>query len=96
MTKSRPPAPPGRDAMLQRQARETAKLRAARDERRATSGEPTPKRYRLASPNPDGTIAIDVADRDLDNWRQREMCPNLEAAQRRLRQLTGGQDGFIP
>jgi hypothetical protein len=87
MTKSRPPALRGLDALLEKQALETATDRAARDERRAQSGEDTPKRYRLGPDNPDGTIAIDVADRDSENWRQREMCPSLEHAKARLREL---------
>lgn len=90
MTKSRTSTQPTREALLEQQAQETATMRAGRDERRAMNEERTPKQYRLAPPNADGTIAIDVADAGLDNWRQREMCPDLPTAQRRLRQLIAG------
>jgi hypothetical protein len=73
--------------MLKKQALETANLRAARDERRATNSDPRATRYRLGPGNPDGTMAIDVADVGAEDWRQREMCPSPQRAQRRLRQL---------
>jgi hypothetical protein len=73
--------------MLEKQALETANLRAARDERRAANSDPRPKRYRLGPENPDGTMAIDVADVGADDWRQREMCSSSEQAQKRLQQL---------
>jgi hypothetical protein len=75
--------------MLEKQALETANLRAARDERRAINSDRSPKRYRLGPENPDGTIAIDVTDLGAANWRQHEMCPNLQRAQERLQQLNG-------
>jgi hypothetical protein len=74
--------------MLQKQALESADARAARDERRAMYSGQTAKRYRLGPQNPDGTIAIDVADHDAENWRQREMCSTLQQAERRLKQLS--------
>lgn len=88
MKKSRPPAPRGHDALLEKQALETATLRAARDERRAMNSDPRAQRYRLGPENPDGTMAIDVADVGTDDWRQREMCPSPQRARERLRQLT--------
>lgn len=91
VTKSRLPALQGLNELLEKQAQESADLRAGRDERRAVSGDPAPKRYRLGPENPDGTIAIDVADRDVENWRQREMCPNLQHAQSRLQRLIAEQ-----
>jgi hypothetical protein len=87
MKKSRPPALDGHDEMLEKQALETAKLRAARDERRAVNSDPGPKRYRLGPENPDGTMAIDVADVGTEDWRQREMCHSPQQAQKRLQQL---------
>jgi hypothetical protein len=81
----------GLDALLQKQALETANSRAARDERRAANSDRTPKIYRLGPENPDGSMAIDVADRGSDNWRQREMCPNPERAKRRLQELNAGE-----
>ena len=91
LTKSRLPALQGLDELLEKQAQESADLRAARDERRAVSGERAPKRYRLGPESPEGTVAIDVADRDAENWRQREMCPNRQHAQLRLQQLNAEQ-----
>jgi hypothetical protein len=88
MKKSRPPALRGHDEMLEKQAIETANLRAARDERRAMNSD-SPKRYRLGPENPDGTMAIDVADLGGEDWRQRETCPSPEQAQKRLQQLNG-------
>jgi hypothetical protein len=88
MKKSRPPALRGHDEMLKKQALETANFRAARDERRAMNSE-SPKRYRLGPENPDGTMAIDVADLDAEDWRQREMCASPEQARKRLQQLNG-------
>jgi len=73
--------------MLEKQARETANSRAARDERRAMNGDPRSKRYRLGPENPDGTIAIDVADVGTEDWRQREMCASPQQARRRLQEL---------
>ena len=87
MKKSRPPALRGRDEVLEKQALETANLRAARDERRATNSDPRATRYRLGPENPDGTMAIDVADVGAEDWRQREMCPSPQRAQKRLQQL---------
>lgn len=87
MKKSRPPALDGHQEMLEKQALETANLRAARDERRAANSDPRPKRYRLGPENPDGTMAIDVADVGADDWRQREMCSSPQQAQKRLQQL---------
>jgi hypothetical protein len=88
MTKSRLPALQGLDALLHEQALEMANLRAARDDRRAMNGHRTPKRYRLGRENPDGTLTIDVADRGVENWRERETCSNLQLAQQRVQQLT--------
>jgi hypothetical protein len=96
MTKSRVPALEGLDALLQEQALEMANLRAARDDRRAMEGHRTPKWYRLGPENPDGTLTIDVADRGADNWRQRETCPNLQLAQKRVQQLTADDREFFP
>jgi hypothetical protein len=96
MKKSRPPARHGHDELLEKQARETADLRAARDERRAANSDPRPKRYRLGPENPDGTVAIDVADIDAENWRQREMCSSPQQAQKRLLQLSGDVKGAKP
>jgi hypothetical protein len=72
-----------------------ASLRAARDDRRAMEGPRTPKRYRLGPENPDGTLTIDVADRGADNWRQRETCPTLQLAQKRVEQLTADDTAFF-
>lgn len=87
MAKTSPPKPQGHDDLLRDQALETGNLRAARDERRALNDDLTPKRYRLGPENPDGTRAIDVADRGVENWHQREMCPDLATAEERLKQL---------
>jgi hypothetical protein len=91
MTKSGLPALHGLDTLLHEQALEMANLRAARNDRRAMSGHRTPKCYRLGGENPDGTLAIDVADRGVENWREREMCPNLQRAQERVQQLTADE-----
>jgi hypothetical protein len=96
MKKSRPPALDGHDEMLEKQALETANLRAARDERRAVNSDPRPKRYRLGPQNPDGTIAIDVADVGTEDWRQREMCASPQQAQKRLQQLNDEARGIKP
>ena len=82
--------------MLESQALETATLRAARDERRAVNSDPRPKRYRLGPENPDGTIAIDVAEVGTEDWRQREMCQSLQQAQKRLQQLNGDANSTKP
>jgi hypothetical protein len=91
LTKSRLPALRGLDELLKKQAEETAALRAARAERRALNDDGASKRYRLGPENADGTRAIDVADCGTENWRQREMCPSLQHAERRLRELTAEQ-----
>jgi hypothetical protein len=93
MKKSRPPAMHGHDEMLEKQALETANLRAARDERRAMNSDPRSKRYRLGPENPDGTMAIDVADLGTDDWRQREMCSSPAQAQKRLQELNAEATG---
>ncbi len=91
MTKSRLPALRGLDELLKEQAEETAALRAAREKRRALNDGSVSKRYRLGPENADGTRAVDVADYGTENWRQREMCPSLHHAERRLRELTAEQ-----
>jgi hypothetical protein len=96
MKKSLPPNLDGHDEMLEKQALETANLRAARDERRAANSDPRPKRYRLGPENPDGTMAIDVADVGTDDWRQREMCPSPQQAQKRLQQLNNEEKSTKP
>src|SRR5512145_179798 len=95
MTKPRPPMLLGLDALLQAQALEMATLRAARSDRRAMIGERTPKCYRLGPENPDGSLPIDVADRGADNWRERETCPSVELAQRRIEQLDRDDTAFF-
>ena len=96
MTKSRLPALRGLDTLLQGHAREMANLRAARDDRRGMEAHRTPKRYRLGPENPDGTLTIDVADRGADNWRQRETCPTLQLAQKRVQELTADDTALFP
>ena len=78
----------GLDALLQEQALEMATLRAARNYRRTMKSDRTPKCYRVGSENPDGTWSVDVADRGADNWRDRETCPDLEVARKRVQHLT--------
>jgi hypothetical protein len=95
MTKRRLPLLSGHDTLLQRQSHEMATLRTARSDRQATNGRRTPKRYRLGPENPDGSLPIDVADRDADNWRERETCPNVELALQRLQQLTADDTTFF-
>ena len=95
MTKPRLPTLLGLDTLLQNQALEIATLRAARSDRHAVAGDRTPKRYQLGPENPDGTVPIDVADRGADNWRERETCPNLELARKRLQQLTADDTEFF-
>ena len=85
----------GHDALLEEQALEMATLRAARCERHAVAGDRTPKQYRLGPENPDGTLPIDVADRGADNWRERETCPNVELARKRVQQLTADDTEFF-
>ena len=78
----------GLDALLQEQALEMATLRAARNYRRTMKSDRTPKCYRVGFENPDGTWSVDVADRGADNWRERETCPDLDVARKRVQQLT--------
>jgi hypothetical protein len=78
----------GLDALLQEQALEMATLRAVRSYRRAMKSDRTPKCYRVGSENPDGTWSVDVADRGADNWRERETCPDLDVARKRVQHLT--------
>jgi len=42
-----------------------------------------------------GSIPIDVADRGADNWRERETCPNVEQARKRVEQLTADDTEFF-
>jgi len=93
MNKSRPSPLHGHDEMLEKQAIETANLRAARDERRAMNSDPRALRYRLGPENPDGTMAIDVADLGTENWRQRETCSSPQRAQKRLQELNADATG---
>jgi hypothetical protein len=95
MTKSGLPTLQGLDTLLQAQALEMATLRAARDDRRAMEGHRTPKSYRLGPENPDGTWTIEVADRDADNWRQRETCATLQLAHERVQHLTADDTKFF-
>jgi hypothetical protein len=95
MTKPRLPTLLGLDTLLQDQALEMATLRAARSDRHAVAGDRTPKRYRLGPEHPDGTLPIDVADRGADNWRERETCPNVELARKRVQQLTADDTEFF-
>jgi ribosomal protein L15E len=95
MTKHRPLILPGLDSLLQKQAEEMATLRAARSERRAKQGERTPKRYRLGPQDSDGSVSVDVTDRGVNNWRERERCANLELARQRLQQLTADDTTFF-
>jgi hypothetical protein len=95
MTESRLPRLQGLDALLHKQALELDNLRAARDDRHAMYGHRTPKCYRLGVENADGTLTIEVADRGAENWRQREMCPNLHLAQERVQQLTVDDTEFF-
>jgi len=95
MTKRPPPLLAGHDTLLEAQAHEMAALRAARSDRHATEGERRPKRYRLGPENPDGSVPIDVADRDTHNWRERETCPNVEVAEQRVQQLTADDTQFF-
>ena len=95
MTKSGLPTLQGLDTLLQAQALEMATLRAARDDRRAMEGPRTPKSYRLGRENPDGTWTIDVADRNADNWRQRETCATLQLAHERVQHLTTDDRKFF-
>jgi hypothetical protein len=95
MTTPRPPILLGLDTLLQAQALEMATLRATRSDRRAMIGERTPKSYRLGPENPDGSLPIDVADRGAGNWREREMCPSVELARRRIEQLDQDDTAFF-
>ena len=95
MTKPHVPTLLGLDTLLQNQALEMATFRAARSDRHAVAGDRTPKQYRLGTGQPDGTIPIDVADRGADNWRERETCPNVERARRRVEQLTADDTEFF-
>ena len=95
MTKSGLPTLQGLDTLLQAQALEMAALRAARDDRRAMEGHRTPKSYRLGRENPDGTWTIDVADRNADNWRQRETCATLQLARERVQHFTADDTKFF-
>jgi hypothetical protein len=95
MTKSGLPTLQGLDMLLQAQALEMATLRAARDDRRAMEGHRTPKSYRLGRENPDGTWTVDVADRNGDNWRQRETCATLQLARERVQHLTADDTKFF-
>ena len=95
MTKSRLPTLLGLDTLLQDQAVEMATFRAARSDRHAMAGDRTPKRYRLGPDQLDGTTPIDVADRGADNWRERETCPNVEQARKRVEQLTADDTEFF-
>jgi hypothetical protein len=95
MTKGQPPLLLGLDTLLEEQAHEMATLRAARNDRHATEGERTPKRYQLGPENPDGSVPIDVADRGANNWRERETCPSVELARQRIQQLTADDTTFF-
>ena len=95
MTKSRLPTLLGLDTLLQDQAVEMATFRAARGDRHAMAEDRTPKRYRLGPDQLDGTTPIDVADRGADNWRERETCPNVEQARKRVEQLTADDTEFF-
>jgi hypothetical protein len=96
MTKSRHlPTLRAHDTLLQKQAGEMADLRAARDDRRTVDGHRTPKCYRLGPENPDGTFIIEIADRDADNWCQRETYPTLQLAQERVQQLAADDTAFF-
>ena len=72
-----------------------ATFRAARGDRHAMAEDRTPKRYRLGPDQLDGTTPIDVADRGADNWRERETCPNVEQARKRVEQLTADDTEFF-
>jgi hypothetical protein len=85
----------GLERLLEDQAHEMASLRAARSERHASEGERAPKQYRLGPENPDGSVPIDVADRDANNWRERETSPSVELAQQRVEQLTADDTKFF-
>jgi hypothetical protein len=95
MTKRPLPLLLGLETLLEEQAHEMATLRAARNERHASEGERAPKRYRLGPENPDGSVPIDVADRDANNWRERETSPSVELARQRVEQLTADDTKFF-